>query len=252
MHEQPNDRNCNNPAIGGNHDGPVIIYMSKVDDATSADGSGSWFKVAEYGYDTGAGLWGTDYLNENCGRFPFTVPSSLPDGDYLIRAEVIALHVASSPGGAQFYMSCYVSDPNQPRFSLSNCFHSKSPSLAAPARCPAARASPACTLPPTLASCTTFTRVMTLATLSLVLLLPSRSIDGYECDSLWHLGETRVYRYLWALRSILFNMYIHFEYISMRFMKLSLVCIVRFSFQSALPQSTHKLVIPWEKINYIR
>jgi cellulase len=107
MHEQPNDRNCNNPAIGGNHDGPVIIYMSKVDDATSADGSGSWFKVAEYGYDTGAGLWGTDYLNENCGRFPFTVPSSLPDGDYLIRAEVIALHVASSPGGAQFYMSCY-------------------------------------------------------------------------------------------------------------------------------------------------
>lgn len=28
-------------------------------------------------------------------------------GNYLLRAEVIALHVAGSVGGAQFYMSCY-------------------------------------------------------------------------------------------------------------------------------------------------
>jgi cellulase len=107
MHEQPGARSCSSPAIGGNHDGPVIVYMAAVSDATSADGSDPWFKVAEYGYDAEAGLWGTDYLNENCGRFPFTVPSTLPDGDYLIRAEVIALHVASSEGGAQFYMSCF-------------------------------------------------------------------------------------------------------------------------------------------------
>ena len=106
MHEQPDNRACSNPAIGGNHNGPVIIYMASVADATTADGSDPWFKVAEYGYDADAG-WGTDYLNDNCGRFPFTVPSSLPSGDYLIRAEVIALHTASSAGGAQFYMSCF-------------------------------------------------------------------------------------------------------------------------------------------------
>ncbi|KAI9155714.1 putative ent-kaurene oxidase [Paramyrothecium foliicola] len=102
MHEQPNDRSCTKPAIGGNHDGPVIVYMASVDDATSADGSDPWFKVAEYGYNADADLWGTDYLNENCG-----LPANLPQGDYLVRAEVIALHVAGSAGGAQFYMSCF-------------------------------------------------------------------------------------------------------------------------------------------------
>jgi cellulase len=105
MHEQPGQRSCSNPAIGGNHDGPVIVYMAAVDDATTADGSDPWFKVAEYGYESG--IWGTDYLNENCGRFPFTVPPNIPSGEYLIRAEVIALHVAGSSGGAQFYMSCF-------------------------------------------------------------------------------------------------------------------------------------------------
>ncbi|KAG8906766.1 hypothetical protein FRC00_012353 [Tulasnella sp. 408] len=27
MHQQPGDRSCSTEAIGGNHDGPVIIYM---------------------------------------------------------------------------------------------------------------------------------------------------------------------------------------------------------------------------------
>ncbi|KAF8749111.1 Glycoside Hydrolase Family 61 [Rhizoctonia solani] len=81
MHQQPGDRSCSNEAIGGNHDGPTIIYMAKVDNAASASGSSAnWFKVAQTGLLT---------------------------GQYLLRAEVIALHVASSVGGAQFYMSCY-------------------------------------------------------------------------------------------------------------------------------------------------
>ncbi|ROT40973.1 endoglucanase II [Sodiomyces alkalinus F11] len=107
MHEQPNDRDCNRPAIGGNHFGPVIVYMSAVNDATTADGSNPWFKVAEFGYSPQQQLWGTDVLNENCGHFNFVVPAGLPSGDYLVRAEAIALHVAGSPGGAQFYMTCY-------------------------------------------------------------------------------------------------------------------------------------------------
>ncbi len=36
----------------------------------------------------------------------FTVPKSLPSGNYLARIESIALHQAQSPGGAQFYLSC--------------------------------------------------------------------------------------------------------------------------------------------------
>ena len=39
-------------------------------------------------------------------QITFTIPPSIPNGDYLIRVEDIALHVAQSPGGAQFYISC--------------------------------------------------------------------------------------------------------------------------------------------------
>ncbi|KAL2142914.1 hypothetical protein VTI28DRAFT_622 [Corynascus sepedonium] len=107
MHAQPGDRSCANEAIGGNHFGPVLVYMSKVDDASSADGSGEWFKVDEFGYDASSKTWGTDLLNENCGKRSFKIPSKIPAGDYLVRAEAIALHTAGQQGGAQFYMSCY-------------------------------------------------------------------------------------------------------------------------------------------------
>jgi len=48
-----------------------------------------------------------DTLNANCGKKEFTVPADLATGDYLIRAEEIALHAAQSAGGAQLYMTCY-------------------------------------------------------------------------------------------------------------------------------------------------
>lgn len=107
MHEQPGDRDCDSPAIGGNHFGPVMVYLSKVEDATAADGSSKWFKIGEYGYQNGT--WGTDVLNDNCGQFEVTIPKTIADGDYLLRAEAIALHTAQSEGGAQFYMTCFVS-----------------------------------------------------------------------------------------------------------------------------------------------
>ena len=36
----------------------------------------------------------------------FKVPKSVPNGNYLVRVESIALHLAQSPGGAQLYISC--------------------------------------------------------------------------------------------------------------------------------------------------
>jgi len=50
--------------------------------------------------------WGTNDLNTCCGRMNVKIPSDIPAGDYLLRAEAIALHVAASTGGAQFYASC--------------------------------------------------------------------------------------------------------------------------------------------------
>ena len=91
-----------------------MVYMSKVDDAATADGSSGWFKIYEdswaknpTGGDGGSDFWGVKDMNNCCGLVDVKVPADIPAGDYLVRAEVIALHVASGMGGAQLYMSCY-------------------------------------------------------------------------------------------------------------------------------------------------
>lgn len=86
--------------------------MSKVADASKADGSAGWFKVYENGWapaNKGAAdndYWGVKDMNKCCGKLSFPIPKDLAPGDYLLRAEVVALHTAQSAGGAQFYMSC--------------------------------------------------------------------------------------------------------------------------------------------------
>jgi cellulase len=93
MHQQPAQRSCATQAIGGAHYGPVIVYMAKVSNATTAVGSSaSWFKVSEIGLPSSApDYWGTEVLNDNCGHWTFKVPAGLAPGNYLIRAEVIGL-----------------------------------------------------------------------------------------------------------------------------------------------------------------
>ncbi|KAF8578548.1 lytic polysaccharide monooxygenase [Ramaria rubella] len=109
MHQQPGDRSCATEAIGGDHYGPINVYMAKVDDATTAVGSDAdWFKISEMGLpSSNPDYWATEVLNDNCGHFDIIIPAGIEPGDYLLRAEVIALHVASTVGGAQFYMSCF-------------------------------------------------------------------------------------------------------------------------------------------------
>ncbi|KAK6340120.1 hypothetical protein TWF730_001892 [Orbilia blumenaviensis] len=115
MHQQIGDRSCTNEGIGGAHWGPVMAYLSKVDDASTADGSSGWFKIYQSTWakaPTGDGSmdwWGTKDMNYCCGKLTFNIPANIPSGDYLLRAEALALHAAQSPppNGAQFYMSCY-------------------------------------------------------------------------------------------------------------------------------------------------
>ncbi|KAI1330662.1 carbohydrate-binding module family 1 protein [Xylariaceae sp. FL0255] len=112
MHAQPGDRSCADQAIGGAHYGPVNVYLSQVSDSSTADGSSSWYKIFEDTWSSAGAVgdddnWGTNDLNACCGKMDVPIPADTPSGDYLLRAEVIALHVASSLGGAQFYMSCY-------------------------------------------------------------------------------------------------------------------------------------------------
>jgi cellulase len=61
--------------------------------------------VFEDGLD-GSGQWGVDRMINNGGWVDFTMPSCVAAGQYLLRAEIIALHSASKQGQAQFYMGC--------------------------------------------------------------------------------------------------------------------------------------------------
>ncbi|KAK0112856.1 hypothetical protein ONS95_014580 [Cadophora gregata] len=93
--------------IAASHVGPVMVYIAP----TASNGAGDvWVKLAEDGYD--GSKWAVQKLIANKGKHDVTLPSTLADGDYLIRGEIIALHEAdkafsADPArGAQFYMEC--------------------------------------------------------------------------------------------------------------------------------------------------
>ncbi|KAF2191522.1 lytic polysaccharide monooxygenase [Zopfia rhizophila CBS 207.26] len=82
------------------HQGPVSFYMTKVDDATKADGSTNWFKVKEIGPTFPGGTW-------NLGQsYSVNIPSCVTPGDYLLRIEQLAIHNPYPAGIPQFYISC--------------------------------------------------------------------------------------------------------------------------------------------------
>ncbi len=83
--------------VGAAHIGPVMFYMSKAPngDVTSYDGSGEWFKVYEVGPTVSGGhmAWTTN----NMASFTFPLPKDIPDGQYLLRGERLALHITNQP-----------------------------------------------------------------------------------------------------------------------------------------------------------
>ncbi|KAJ4364351.1 hypothetical protein N0V95_000760 [Ascochyta clinopodiicola] len=90
------------------HPGPMQFYMAKVPSGQTAetwDGSGNaWFKIyQEEAITTASSI---SWASMGKAQIPVTLPKSLPSGEYLLRAEHVALHSAGSSGGAQFYISC--------------------------------------------------------------------------------------------------------------------------------------------------
>ncbi|KAI0477892.1 putative endo-1,4-beta-glucanase [Xylariaceae sp. FL0804] len=102
------------------HKGPVLDYL-----APCGSGRGgceaadrlalSFFKVAQQGLvapataddgTDGLGTWATDRLIANNNSWAVRVPPRLAPGPYVLRTEIIALHNASSPDGAQNYPQC--------------------------------------------------------------------------------------------------------------------------------------------------
>ena len=83
-----------------------------------------WFKIQQVGKKQGGGDWQQQDLSKSAtfsfdisisnsfltevdgGVAPVTLPSNIAPGQYLIRHEIIALHLANQKGGAEFYPSC--------------------------------------------------------------------------------------------------------------------------------------------------
>ncbi|KAK4179367.1 family 61 putative glycoside hydrolase [Triangularia setosa] len=94
-----------NNVMDASHKGPTLAYLKKVSNALTDTGiGGGWFKVQEDGYS--GGNWGTSKVINNAGLHYIDIPSCISPGQYLLRAEMIALHGAGSSGGAQLYMEC--------------------------------------------------------------------------------------------------------------------------------------------------
>ncbi|GAB1317724.1 cellulase [Madurella fahalii] len=89
------------------HPGPMAVYIAKVPQGQSAatwDGKGQvWTKIYQDMPRLGGSM---TWPSQGARSIPVTIPRCLQNGEYLLRAEHIALHSASGVGGAQFYISC--------------------------------------------------------------------------------------------------------------------------------------------------
>jgi len=90
---------------GLSHPGPLVVYLSKstTPDVRDYDGSGDWFKIYELGVRTFSPL---TWLADNLSQVSFKLPVNIPNGEYLLRTEHIAIHGAYQPDGDQHYLSC--------------------------------------------------------------------------------------------------------------------------------------------------
>ncbi|KAF8464645.1 glycosyl hydrolase family 61-domain-containing protein [Kalaharituber pfeilii] len=95
---------------GSPHSGPVMTYIARYPNGGSSfkGNSGNvWVKIDQMGYDPrNSPPWGSDMLASQGASWIVTIPASLAKGEYLLRHEILGLHVAGQRMGAQFYPSC--------------------------------------------------------------------------------------------------------------------------------------------------
>lgn len=106
FHARPNDPS--DFVLDKSHLGALLTYIAPY---TETDVAGPiWSKLAHAGYENGE--WATLKLIANGGKVEFTLPQSLKKGKYLIRQEIVALHMADkrpdeeAGRGPEFYPGC--------------------------------------------------------------------------------------------------------------------------------------------------
>jgi len=66
-----------------------------------------WVKIDQLSYNPSANPpWASDLLRVQGAKWTVTIPPKLTPGEYLLRHEILGLHVADKRMGAQFYPSC--------------------------------------------------------------------------------------------------------------------------------------------------
>jgi cellulase len=98
------------------HKGPVLTYLADCKESCAEVDKENlnWVKIDEMGWlnSSGAdvvplgGTWGSDVLIANGASWMAKIPQGLKEGHYVLRHEIIALHVAEQVDGAQAYPQC--------------------------------------------------------------------------------------------------------------------------------------------------
>ncbi|KAK4122215.1 lytic polysaccharide monooxygenase [Parathielavia appendiculata] len=71
------------------------------------DSGNVWVKIDQLAYNPAASpAWASYLLRDQGAKWKVTIPPSLAPGEYLLRHEILGLHVAGTRMGAQFYPSC--------------------------------------------------------------------------------------------------------------------------------------------------
>ncbi|KAG8885724.1 hypothetical protein FRB98_001677 [Tulasnella sp. 332] len=92
------------------HDsGPMITYIASCGNAgcSKVDSSkAKWWKLNQVGkVSTPGNNWVQGKVHKG-QSYSFKLPKNMPDGNFLLRHEIIALHLADKVNGAEFYPSC--------------------------------------------------------------------------------------------------------------------------------------------------
>lgn len=87
------------------HPGPLTFWMSQAPggDVKTYDGSGDWFKIGVVGYNTPFDSTGTNWRSYGEGTFNVSIPTTVPNGQYLLRIEHVGLH---RPSTREMFFNC--------------------------------------------------------------------------------------------------------------------------------------------------
>jgi hypothetical protein len=98
------------------HKGPVLNYLAACEGSCAGANKEKleWVKIEELGWlnSTGweelglGGTWASDVLIADGFSWTVRIPDGLAEGEYVLRHEIIALHVAEAYDGAQAYPQC--------------------------------------------------------------------------------------------------------------------------------------------------